>query len=172
MKSKSKTSCWFFLTALLIVSSCGGPAKKENDDNISTKAAKTDFYVEIPYDGSTYADLIAMYNQGRFDEFYEGLDSTQTEYRMVGESDFVRAPGSDNPIFQIEVQQDSALVRQLLFDADMKLTAVGINQMLAKGSYTIEYNYQKLFDDAGSGVYYFLTKIGLSEKLSRITVLK
>jgi hypothetical protein len=160
------------LAALLLLSSCGGPARKESEDPTSKSEVQKDFYGEIRYVEPAYPELIALYNGGHFREFYQELDTIQTEYRFTGESDLDDSSQPAYPIFSVEIQEDSAHVRQLVFDANMKLMAIGINQTLTKGTYTVEYDYDKLFDETGPGLYYLYIRVGTEERLMRIPVLK
>ena len=126
-----------------------------------------------------YPELIKIYNEGRFDEFYSALDtmiimgrSGRIE-RLENVIDhefnpFLYAPRS----FTLEVSVDSATVSILILDLYKCLKRIELSQILSKGTYVYTCNFIELFRGLDMGLYYYLIKIGSKENLMKEVVIK
>ncbi len=126
-----------------------------------------------------YPELIEIYNEGQFNEFYSALDTV----RIMGLSGFMdRLKSADrytnrpryfnSKSFTIEVTEDNALVTILILDIYKCLKRIELNQILPNGTHIYTCDFIELFRGLDMGLYYYLIKIGSKENLMKEVVIK
>jgi hypothetical protein len=121
-----------------------------------------------------YPELIAMYNEGRVDEFYSVLDTM----RIKNPSSVIRSVDPDgeeqaNPYsfylaIPMEITSDSSLASILILDAERKLLWIEHNNIVRHGSFL----YFAKLPNIESGVYHYLLKVDSETTLKNFVLLK
>lgn len=130
-----------------------------------------DYYSILEYNEPTDTNLIVLYNDDNFYEFYSILDTLFT-YRTIKETkpDAYTLGFIDR--FDLEVPDDSVLVTLMILDREKRLIDITLNQILTKGEYAFFLRYNEMFDKYGSGIYHYLVRVGSEERLLKFTVLR
>lgn len=171
IKDRHMKNAGYISILILFIFGCAGRTEKMRDESemIEAPAKSRVFKPACP-------ELVAMYNEGRIDEFYVALDTIKVEKPSsvikprvddIKRSDKPFSPPAALEI-PIKINQDSLLVTILILDLKEKLLWIEYNDALRNGDYV----YFNHFPNIESGIYHYLLKVGTKEMSRRFVLLR
>ena len=162
----------YILILIMLALGCAG-----RGDKVKTKGEILEETVQKEVFKPAYPDLIEMYNEGLITEFYDALDTIRIKQSSCAitesRSDSAVTPEQfaylsaflDKPI---DINQDSSLVSILIYDVEKNLLWIEYNDILPRGNYV----YFNELPHIKNGIYFYLLRIGMEERLGKFILLR